>query len=355
MTNGVLVVGDVSISKTNKSLFIKDLPATAVVVKPTYQKVHKPEVLEQIAVPTTGDSQLVVFCRNAGDLAETMALQRKLSPKRREEYEKDIVNGRMPSITVEILILKYDNSSMILADGRTRLAAAARANWSGILNINVRLAECKDDAVAFIIRLDSAMAKRSRNEMIGYVFGNEVSKKHVGLVNSAVQNIRWGCPGEDMANIKESNPFFPRNSSVTGEQLNYLHEKHMQDYEWLKTNFSGDKNRLLAVGIVTAIVLTKLIDGPEVADIWKRFVSGENLSGPLKDFRNELVAMSVRPAGQAGQTILFRKAMHAYLAEKQLFNAHLCRYRVGQIWQISHGKISTGSPESDRKKTKKAA
>jgi hypothetical protein len=258
----------------------------------------------------------------------------------------------MPTITVEVLVLKYDNNTVILADGRTRLAAAVKSKWSGLLNINVREADTNDDATAFISRLDSALSRRSKDDMLGYYFPDRVniSKKHVSFVNTAIQNILVGCPDKSMATLKKSNPHFPRMTLFSHPQLVYLRDHHKTEIDWFQNNFSiGKGNRFLNVGTVTAIILTKLIDGSEVADYWKRFVSGENISGATFKFREELRAMKILPCGQAGQSLLFQKALHAYLAEKKLFNAHLTVFTDGSKWQITHGKVTDPEPEHTRK------
>lgn len=342
------------IASRKGSKYVEHLPDSAIVVTPSESK-QSPCLKEIIVVATSSTSPLTTWIRQRGDVAEALGLQRKVKPERRKLYEDDIKANRMPEINLEITVYRDSDGTDItlLTDGRTRLEAASLTDWSGVLTIKVRYATSKDEAAFLICRFDSAESTRTGNERIVYFFGpgKDVSRKHIRRLNSGVQNTRLGCPDGDMSRIKECCPGFDRVRLISFESLTYLRDHHQELLKWFPENFNlgSGTGKYLNVGIFTAVILTRLVDGPESTAIWKRFVSGENLSGALLAFREEIRnSKTPTSGGQQTQTEMFHKALHAYLSEKQLFNAHITNYVVGQRWQISTGLITSPSPKHIR-------
>lgn len=334
------------------SAYVPNLPDGAIVIR--VNRSGEPELREIITVDLHPTSQFGMQLRQWGEGAFARGEQRELSSARQQGHELDLINSRMVDIGMEIMVYPNEKGENIvgLVDGRTRLAAAIFRDVDVTATLKIRYAKNRDEAIAIIAKFDSKEGARTGRNIASYIFhgafGQDVPVPlgHVMLLNAAISQIYNGCNG-NMSNVAQSNPTFQRGLKVATEpNLMYLRNNYLQLVKDFKRTYplGREQKKYLNFGIATAVVLTKLVDGDDSASIWQKLITGENLTkGPLLEFRDSL-QQGKYPGGEQWQKAMFNRALHAYLAEKKLYNAHMTTYTDGQQWQITKGLVGVAAP-----------
>jgi len=341
------------------------LAANAVVV--SVMSDGEPKLVEKITA--TSSTRLLAYINSMGQYARGIGVQRNQRDSKVLLYEKKMQEKFMTDLTVEIVYYPEPGTGKLIGlavDGLTRVTSALNQDFNGTISINVRYAKDLESVRKLVFAFDSRDSVRTADEAIRYVFG-VLSKKRLSAirkVNSAIQNIILGCPNERISEFIKSAPKFKWVRLVTYSSLAYLRDYQPEVLDWFCESFTckGNKDprgRLMTVGTVTAVILTRMAYGDEATRTWKAYFNGTFRHGDeeLRSLRDDVMSRASRGGGQNIQKGDFHRAIYAYLSANKRCGLHLKKFIPEATYQVSKGYLGvTGVKvtKTAKKVTKKA-
>lgn len=204
----------------------------------------------------------------------------------------------------------------------------------------------------FAAQFDSRQAVRSASDLINTTFGRDEAKMlkdHIRLLNAALVNILGGCHS-DLANAADSEPRFKRMRILSASNLEYIRYNHMDLLRWFNDKFPvrGEVDRsgkTMNVGVVTAIILSKLVYKDGVWRVWEHYTKGTFPSdagfGAMSALWRFCLQNRQHGGGERVQLDMFQRTVHAFLTAWNYPQTHTEEpYQPDATYQISRGIIA---------------
>lgn len=329
--------------------------------------------LAEVTVMVMTDSLANQLKKSLQD-ARALGIQRMETDCRIESYRCEIFKKiplALESFDVHVAAYKdaEGHERFLLVDGGHKSTAAIEAYEEGhrdfLIVVHVWEAGNLEAVRMFASQFDSRDAVRTASDLINTTFGREQAKllkTHIRLLNAAIVNILKGCD-EDLRKVRECDPRFPRMKILSPSNLMYVKNNHMDLLLWFNKNFTirGAKDpmgKLMNVGVVTAIILSRLVYGEEVCGVWKHYVDGTFVpDAGQKALRNlwaHCIQNKENGGGERVQLDMFQRATHAFLTAWNYTSTHKeDEYQEGARYQISRGMVSE-APKASASASKKA-
>jgi hypothetical protein len=352
--------------RVKKSAYMKGVDLSKADVT-AYQEVGI-GVVPKETISMVAQDDLMRFLSKAINEARSLRVQRQASSDRTKGHLANLMSTppKMNFITVELAVIPQAKGFLVLSmDGAHRTEAVIQAMELGRkdirVNINICVVKDIDSAREWSTTFDTRSQMRTAKDQIDTTFGEEADGKggHIRLLNSALVNIREGCPNGDMSRIEECDPKFPRITILKYEHLRTLRDQYGDVLEWFHLHFpissQNLEGRLLSVGVTTGIILSYLVARKrkeslvDLLEVWRRYINGEftvnnevveGYQG-LRDLHRNILGVRSIGGTQRIQFDHFQRAVFGYNMVRNNASLNGRSYRPGSHYRLGVGVIKT--------------
>lgn len=324
-----------------KSKYIPNLPTNATVS--SFKTMAPFEPREAIFCQNPPPS-LLQLIDNASEVARNYGIQRPAADWRVDHYEKEIAKGELKTLQVAVVQFR-DGKKLVLAteDGAHKCRAALQKGFKGVLVLLVFQVDTLDNARVLASKFDSRVGARSYANTIMYVYGanTEYSVAHIKFFTSAMLHLLVGTPGEDPTMVAESFPLFSGKLKVH-DFWNVSRAKASFEpiLKWFFAEFRitrDAKSKLYNQGVLTAMLHSYIVYGPEVKAFWQRYITGSNIEDGSALQRLRDLLLSGRGGGKDLMLDNYRLAVWAFLSETGRHNMAGTTFSAGRPYHVKYG------------------